>query len=179
MRTKAQIAADNVYAGIAYAYGLRNVRVLFEEAREAGIGPALAAAIVEKETGGRNVVGHDRDSHGRLIFPAKAGTVYVTEALYRSYKRARGAHGQGGMQGMGPMQLTWWELQDAADKQGGCWVPRYNFRIGFRLLAALIETYGEFGGIKRYNGDGPAAEAYARDALAKRESWRKRLFKRR
>ena len=58
------------------------------------------------------------------------------------------------MQGVGPCQLTWWELQDAADAQGGCWRPEINMRVGFGHLAALVKRYGECRRRAPYNGSG-------------------------
>lgn len=176
-RTLAQIAVDTARAGILRAFGIRNSRRIIEEARAVGIGPALAAAMIEKESGnGENVWGGDRAPNG-----GTTGWRFrkVTKENYLAYKHRRGNRGQGGMQGVGPMQLTWWELQDAADKAGGCWVPRVSIRTAFKHLALLIAAYGEEEGILRYNGKGLAAEAYARDVLRKRARWRKRLFHRR
>jgi hypothetical protein len=79
------------------------------------------------------------------------------------------------MQGVGLMQLTWYQLQDEADRQGGCWRIRPNLRVGFRHLRSLIDAHGLQDGIARYNGSGPDAQAYARAVLARRDTWRKRL----
>lgn len=165
-----------LYAERARRFGIKRPIVTLQEAKRAGIGPALAYAMVEQESGnGSNVFGHDRDSTGRYIFPARDGTVPVTESLYREYKAARKGSGNRRMQGVGPMQLTWWELQDAADREGGCWKPRYNMRVGFRRLAALRKQFGKELGIERYNGSGPAAWQYRHQVLARQEAWRKRL----
>ena len=179
-RTPAQIAADEARAAILRTFGMHNSRRIVQEARqELGNRVALAAAMVEQEsTNGENVVGHDRDARGNLIFPARNGKVKVTEDLYRRYKVRRdvGGKGRGGMQGFGPMQLTYWSIQDDADRNGGCWKPRINIRTGFRHLNGLIETHGLREGVRRYNGSGPAAERYADSVMAKRAKWRKRLF---
>lgn len=144
---------------------MRNARTIADEARRAGITYDLAFAMVEQESGnGMNVFGHDP-----TIF---AGAGKVTRGKYWSYKFARG---RTRMQGVGPLQLTWWELQDAADDLGGCWVPRYNLRVGFEHLRDLTHTYGERGGIRRYNGAGPAAEQYASSVLARKAKWHKRF----
>jgi hypothetical protein len=79
------------------------------------------------------------------------------------------------MQGVGLPQLTWWELQDQADLEGGCWKPRAQLRVAFRHLAGLIDTYGLHEGLKRYNGAGDKAEAYADSVLVGRAQWRKYL----
>ena len=95
----------------------------------------------------------------------------VTRTNYARYKRQRIASRNRSMQGVGPCQLTWWELQDAADAEGGCWRPEINMRTGFGHLAALVKRYGESEGARRYNGTGDAAEAYSRDLLAKTRRW--------
>jgi hypothetical protein len=134
------------------------------EARRAGLRLELACALLEKESGGgQNVYGHDPS-----IF---CGAGRVTRANYAEYKRGRLASGNRSMQGVGPCQLTWWEFQDQADAQGGCWRPEVNMRVGFRHLAALVERYGESDGARRYNGSGDTAEAYSRDLLAKARRW--------
>jgi len=138
------------------------------EAARSGLPLALACALLEKESGGgRNVFGQDP-----TIF-VRAGE--VTRAKYQEYKRQRDAGASKRMQGVGPCQLTWWEFQDAADREGGCWRPELNMRIGFRHLLALVAAHGEADGARRYNGSGDAAVAYSRDLLAKRRAWEQRL----
>jgi uncharacterized protein YcbK (DUF882 family)/peptidoglycan hydrolase-like protein with peptidoglycan-binding domain len=140
-------------------------RIAIEEAKRAGLPLELACALLEKESGGgANVYGHDPS-----IF---SGAGQVTRENYARYKKARIASGNRKMQGVGPCQLTWWEFQDQADAQGGCWRPRYNMRVGFLHLANLIKRYGESDGARRYNGSGSAAEAYSRDLLVKAAKWK-------
>lgn len=138
----------------------------------------LMLALTEQESGaagGRNVFGHDRDSHGHLIFPAKPGTVMVTHALYTEYLRRRGPSGRGGMQGVGPCQLTWWATQDLADERGGCHLPYVNIDVAAQILGANIKAFGYVVGIQRYNGVGPAAVAYSVSVRAKARAWRQLL----
>ena len=139
-------------------------KIAIQEAKRAGLPLELACALLEKESGGgRNVYGHDPS-----IF---SGAGAVTRENYARYKKQRIASGNRKMQGVGPCQLTWWEFQDQADAQGGCWRPRYNMRIGFLHLANLIKRYGESDGARRYNGSGSAAEAYSLDLLTKARRW--------
>jgi hypothetical protein len=153
----------------------------FRAARKAGLGLALACALLDQETGGgRNVFGHDRDSDGHIIFHGQEGTVPVTREGYQEYKRFRDATGTvppfGRMQGVGPMQLTWYAFQDEADKLGGCWRPGKNMRTGFQIVKRNIDTAGSMrAGVRQYNGSGPEAEEYADAVLAGREVWRERL----
>ena len=139
------------------------------EARRSGLKLALACALLEKESsGGRNVFGHDPNT----IF---AGAGDVTKTKYLDYRRRRVASGNRTMQGVGPCQLTWWELQDEADREGGCWKPEVNMRVGFRRLAALIDAHGAADGARRYNGSGEAAVAYSKDLAARAQAWEARL----
>jgi hypothetical protein len=132
------------------AEGVLRPQAVVEEAKRAGLRLPLACALLEKESGGgRNVFGHDP-----TIF---VGAGEVTRAKYREYKKRRVASGNKHMQGVGPCQLTWWEFQDAADREGGCWRPEVNMRVGFRHLVALINQHGEADGARRYNGTRTAA----------------------
>ena len=141
-------------------------------ARKAKLPLAYACALLMKESdGGDNVYGHDRDGHGNIIFHGQKGRVAVTKQNYLEYKRKRGAKGKGGMQGVGPTQLTWYEFQDDADERGGCWDPAVNMLIGFELLAGHIRRFGLREGFRHYNGEGPAAEAYADDAVKRVKKW--------
>src|SRR5918999_1403824 len=144
--------------------GIVAPRIAIEEAKRAGLPLELACALLEKESGGgKNVYGHDPS-----IF---RGAGAVTRENYARYRKQRIASRNRSMQGVGPCQLTWWEFQDTADAQGGCWRPRINMRVGFLHLANLIKRYGESDGARRYNGSGAAAEAYSRDLLVKARRW--------
>lgn len=158
---------DRKYAEIAADHGLVNSLRALWEARDAGISPSLALAMLEQESGGRNVFGHDP-----TIF---VGAGEVTKEKYLAYRAKRRASGNRLMQGVGPMQLTWWEFQDGADDLGGCWVVKYNLRYGFRRLAHLIDEHGTWEGVERYNGSGPAAENYRRSVKARYDKWHDRL----
>lgn len=149
---------------ILRAHGIDYPEWTIQAARRAGLKLAYACAMLEKETGGgQNIFGHDP-----TIF---IGAGQVTPAKYRAYKRARLASGNRLMQGVGGTQLTWWSIQDAADRLGGCFKPLYNMTIGFASLAALIRKYGPQHGAAAYNGSGPAAEAYGRDFVTKVARW--------
>jgi len=149
----------------AKKYGMQNSLRIVIEAKRAGIPVSLGFALAEQETlNGANIFGHDN-----TIF---RGAGAVTKAKYLAYKRARG---RTRMQGVGPLQLTWWETQDAADRLGGCWVPKYSLRVGFQTLAHLIKLYGHAKGIERYNGAGPAAVAYSVSVRSREAKWHRRL----
>lgn len=143
-------------------------------ARDAKLPLHLAASLLVQESGGgRNVYGHDP-----TIFaggPGHGQPNEVTEANYREFLKLRGKKGEGGMQGVGPCQLTWWSYQDEADEAGGCWDPLTNMKVGFKRLADNIRRYGMHPGIKAYNGSGAAAEAYAAQVIARAEEFKPKL----
>jgi hypothetical protein len=128
---------------------------------------SYALALVEKESGGRNIFGHDPVRN-----PAQKGG-RVTAKNYAAYKRARKA-GMG-MQGVGHTQLTWYEFQDQADRLGGAWKPYPNMVVGFRHLKTLVNAHGKEHGAAAYNGTGPAADAYGKDFVKKQEAWHRRI----
>jgi hypothetical protein len=167
---------QQVKARLLIVLGIVNPQWTVEAEHNTGLELAIACAFLEQESGGgRNVFGHDRDGQGRYIFPAKDGDVAVTEELYTEYKRRRGPKGKGGMQGVGPMQLTFYSFQDRADELGGCWQPRANMQAGFEHAADLIRRNGMNLGIKTYNGSGPQADRYLAQMLPRIEKWRAKL----
>lgn len=139
--------------------------------REQGHMPlALACALLDQETGG----GHSVFGHDPTIF---SGAGKVTKRKYRAYLRQRGPEGRGGMQGVSSLQLTYWSIQDEADRRGGCWRPNINIYVGLSHLAAQIEAHGHHGGIRAYNGAGAAAEAYAREVANRQKRWKRIIDK--
>lgn len=151
--------------------GILRAAEVIDLAGRAKLDLACAAVLLQKESyGGRNVWGSD---------PVPTGGAYtkggeVTAANYQAYRQAL-AQGRAGRQGCGPTQLTYGAFQDQADAAGGCWDWRANCLTGFGILASLIRVNGEQLGFQRYNGSGPMAEAYGRDAMTKLATWRKRL----
>jgi hypothetical protein len=143
-------------------HGIRIPIIAHSEAKRAGLDLAVLCAVLEQETGGgRNVFGHDPTIY------RGAGT--VTKKKYLAYRQARGPKGRGGMQGVGPMQLTWYSYQDAADRIGGCWIPRYNVRVGATLLARSIRTYGLKRALWKYNG----SKVYADEVMLRVRKWKR------
>lgn len=158
---------DLLLAAKAKRHGANYSLRIIWEARRAGISISLGFALIEQETGFSNVFGHDPTIYN--------GAGKVTKAKYLDYRIRRGPKGRGGMQGVGPAQLTYYFFQDQADRLGGCWVPANNIRVGFGLLADLIKTNGYAEGIARYNGSGPAADRYSRKVQARAKVWHERL----
>jgi hypothetical protein len=147
--------------------GIINPDIVLAEAKRAGIKLSLGCALLEQESaGGRNVWGNDRAPNGGT---SGLGWQTVSERAYRAYLKRRGPAGQGGRQGVGPPQLTWHTLQDAADKLGGCWIPENSIRVGFGHLASLIREHGYSKGVELYNGAG--RKEYSRSVRGKAEKW--------
>lgn len=169
---------DERYAGIAADRGMKNSLRALTEARalNPNVKPSIVVALLEQETSdGSNVWGHDPPPNGGT---GSLGGEIVTEDDYKAYKRRRdaGGKGRGGMQGVGPLQLTWWEFQDRADAAGGCWIARCSIRVGIQIAGALIEELGERKGLAVYNGGASNPNyRYAEQVLAKADRWHDRF----
>jgi soluble lytic murein transglycosylase-like protein len=149
--------------------GGRYGELIVREAKRHRLPVSLVCALVEQESGFRNVFGHDR-----VVNPIKSppnGVLEVTKERYEEYLRHR-RRGEGA-QGVGPAQLTSPHLQDRADELGGCWKPAANIRVGCEYLADRIERFGRARGVQAYNG--AAGDAYATSVFALQRKWRRRL----
>jgi hypothetical protein len=183
MSTTKEKRADLRYAAIARQHGMIGSLRLLWECRAAGLPASLGLALREQETGrlgDGNVFGHDKHT----IFAGGFDKLHnqhhpkVTKAAYLEYKRQRGSHGQGGMQGVGPLQLTYWSIQDEADRLGGCWKLKYNYRVGFTHLGGLIHAaHGDVRlALAIYNGGTATPNFdYADSVLKHRRFWHEAL----
>jgi hypothetical protein len=135
-----ELAARANAAGAHYS-----LRIILEARhRHAGVLPvSLALALIEQESDFQNVFGHDP-----TIF---AGAGKVNRAKYLLYKARRLASGNRKMQGVGPGQLTYWTIQDAADKDGGAWRPSVNIATALSILAGYVKQFGVEKGLAVYN----------------------------
>ena len=130
----------------------------------------LACAILEKESHGRNVYGHDVGG-AMAGFPAE-----VTADNYVVFTWLRTVQGMKS-NGVGPMQITWPGHFTAMDVQ--ClepWRPRDNIQYGVQVLHGSHAVYRKRGlsqqqsfweSARDYNG----AEVYADDAVSKAKWW--------
>lgn len=150
-------------------YGIQNASAAVDAAQQ-GYRPTLARclALLENESAGRNIFGAEGTA-----CPHEWWEGDVTQERYEIYRRRlnEGATPDG----VGPCQLTNPSLQHSADMKGGCWIPIHNMEVGFAFLHGLIIQSGVWGGFRRYNGSGPAAEAYADRALERAGAWQERL----
>jgi hypothetical protein len=162
-------AAPAGAADVMALNGIQRPDDVVHYAAAAGLDLAAACTMLEMESsGGHNVWGHDGVPTGGCYVKGAE----VTQTEYLCYKSKRS---ELGCQGVGPAQLTYYALQDAADNLGGCWIWENNIQVGFGVLASNIRNLGLHDGFARYNGSGPAAAAYAAKAMAKYEVWKSRL----
>lgn len=165
------LGRDRRVFNLLEGHGIHNAEAVIE-AEHQQYRPTLARclAMLENESGGANIFGADP---GGTALPRVWYNTAVTHDKYKVYLKRR--HEGLTPNGVGPCQLTAAFLQDAADKRGGCWVPKHNMEVGFAFLHGLILRRGVFGGFESYNGSGPAAVAYANRAMARAEAWETRL----
>jgi hypothetical protein len=160
-----------VSAASLAAWGIQRPDDVIAQAQTAGLPLAVAASLLEQESGGgHNVWGHDNVPTGGAYVKGAP----VTREAYLAYRQLVKA-GKIGHQGVGPVQLTAEVYQARADALGGGWDPVVNMRVGFLALADLIHAYGVADGVRRYNGSGPAAERYRDQVLGRIAKWADRL----
>lgn len=147
-------------------------RVILEEANNTGLELALACALVEQESGGRNIFGCDHGDVGDT-------PPYCHQQVTRDrVQRLRdGGNYTFGMNGVGLTQLTWWEIVERAEAEGGAHLPEAQCRVGFRLLKHYVDAYPYLEALGAYNaGEGNRQvgidNGYAGALAAKHEAWK-------
>ena len=180
-------------AEILAAGGLANADLIVQAATATGIPLAIAAAMIQKETGGKNVYGHDGSIEtGPGVFSTKYGPVAingvtyaqgsdipVTQGNFAEFLRRVTAGEKSN--GVGPAQLTYagyfkqyptYEFWDALA----------NIKFGLTILADYLDGDTSDAAISaagaRYNGGtNPNAKAlaYGEDLLTKTNAWRAKL----
>lgn len=163
---------------IASEFGLENVDAAARACRKAGLPFAVACALLEQESGGRNVYGHD-------VGGALAGYPRAVNrdnfAVFRWMVLDRGMTANG----VGPCQITYAGTRRAngtrdggyfrqMDEQGlRPWVAEDNMQFGFALLRAHYESGPKSWAAAgtRYNG----SPSYGADLAAKVAAWKLRL----
>jgi hypothetical protein len=149
-------------------------QVIVEEAEGVGLDLALACALTEQESGGRNIFGADHGCESPETPPFCH--VRVTAERVGQLLLHIEEHGFGASNGIGLTQLTYPPLIRMAEEMGGAHRPRFQCRVGFTELRNLIERYGTRTGLGIYNGGLAHPNfAYAWDVLEKRNEWRRRL----
>jgi hypothetical protein len=166
---------------IAQEFGLQNVPEAATACREAGLPFYAACALLEKESMGANVYGHD-------IGGALSGyPQQVDESNYRVFYWLVVDKGWTS-NGVGPTQITWAGAlrtsTGGAARDGGLfrlmeqqglrpWIPEENMRYGFGLLWQHYLDLGHswISAGAAYNGK----RSYGADLFTKCEEWRERL----
>lgn len=141
-------------------HGVRKPRLVINEVRRAHLALPDALAMLEQETGipQHNIFGGDC-SAPPCHYHENVTKAKVQDLLNSSYSN-----------GIGWTQITYKPLIPA-DLRSKVHMPKYQCRIGFELLASLIRQYGVQGGHQHFNGSGPAAEEYGRNAIKLRTKW--------
>lgn len=106
----------------------------------------IECAVLDKESySGRNVFGNDNVAYP-TSGPYTADTVDVTREAVEAYLAWRGpgpgAASSGRQNGVGPNQLTYWDLQDEAEARGGLHLPGPNMETGCARLKKLLDANG-------------------------------------
>lgn len=170
-------------SGVLVGFGMERPVELAALFIKAGVEPAVGAAFCEQESStARNVWGHDGvDPKGLYVKGAP-----VTLEAYAAYAARRKHHDGPAVgdevdtQGVGPLQITHWSLQDECDQRlgpsGGTWVWEHNVEYGLGLIrsyltAAAGEADPVWAAAKRYNGKA----AYADELIEKVAMWRDRM----
>lgn len=178
---------------ILTAGGLTNADLIVQAATATGIPLAIAAAMIQKESGGKNVYGHDGSAEtGPGVFSTKygpvviGGTTYaqggdipVTQGNFAEFLRRVTAGEKSN--GVGPAQLTYaGYFKQAPDYP--FWDALANIRFGLTILADYLDDDFSDSSISsagaHYNGGttpGSKALAYGADLLAQTKIWRARL----
>jgi hypothetical protein len=145
---------------------LENAYAAARACEKTGLRYAPACALLEKESGGRNVYGHDVG--GALSgFPG-----VVTRGNFEVFHWLVFDQGQQS-NGVGPCQITFKGHFPVMEERGlSPWIPEDNMIYGFRVLNEYYETYGDWVEAgRRYNG----ALAYGQDLAEKIEKWNDRF----
>jgi hypothetical protein len=128
-------------------------QVIVEEAERAGLDLALACALVEQESGGRNIFGCD-------LGPVRDRPPYCHhEVTQERVKKLIASPPM--MNGVGLTQLTWFTFVEDAEDLGGAHIPRNQCRVGFQLLKKYRDKYPYLEALGAYN----AGEANRRSVL--------------
>jgi hypothetical protein len=143
-----------------------------------GLFVSTAAALVEKESGGKNIFGCDFGE--RFTTDPPFCQVAVTkERVKRLIDNFHQPPPGIGANGIGVTQITSMDLVEQAERIGGSHLVRHQMRVGFGLLNRLIAMFGWPEGAAAYNA-GPGnllsvMDTYGADMARKERQWAQRL----
>ncbi|MBF4549660.1 hypothetical protein [Pseudoclavibacter sp. VKM Ac-2888] len=151
--------------------GVQNAAAIVRAAKAVGLEVAIAAAIIQKESNGANIYGHDRGGVFSSIGLGKPADNRVTEQNFRDFAR-RVANGETS-NGVGPAQITYPGYFPQAEREGfKLWLAEDNIRFGLRIFASHLRGTGDIVEAGRaYNG----ARQYGVDLANMVAGWRRRL----
>jgi hypothetical protein len=144
--------------------------IILAESKREKVPFALALALVEQESGFKNIFGCD--------LGPQSTAPWCHQDVTRDRVQALIAHVEGGgtSNGVGVTQLTSIGFIQQAEAEGGAHTVHAQCRIGFRVLHGLIERHGERAGIGAYNGgEGNPNLNHADLVLALRDKWQARI----
>jgi murein DD-endopeptidase MepM/ murein hydrolase activator NlpD len=165
-------------------YGSPVGEVIVEKAEKLDIRVSTGAAVIEKESGGRNIFGcdHTEAVKARAPWCHERVTRERLDALIRWVESGEDSNG------VGWAQLTHFPLIRKAEEIGGANKPGPNIEVGFEELKRLFVKYhsgalynsGWLEAVASYNGGegnrfDPMPQAYAKDVAAKARAWEHRL----
>lgn len=158
MVTQAEVLTNN---------GQQNAAATVRAANELGLPVHIAAAVIQKESNGRNVFGND-------VGGAMRGAGDVTPAKYAQFRRmiAQGHTSNG----VGPAQITWPGFFTQADREGiDLTDPYQNIRFGLRLIQQYLGGDYSPASIRRAGGAYNGNASYGVDLAIKAAIWNERL----
>lgn len=159
---RGHVLADLALLRKARSHGARYAWAIIRAARAKGIGVALGFALVEQESGFKNIFGCDAGG----LFCHQDVTAARVDMLIRS------VHAGGTSNGVGLTQLTSIGLIEAAERAGGAHRPRCQLSVGFGYLHDLIAQLGQHNGIGAFNGGpGNPIDSYADSVEALVRKW--------
>src|SRR5215204_988155 len=143
-----------------------------------GLFVSTAAALVEKESGGKNIFGCDFGERW-ITDPPFCQVAVTRERVKRLIDNFHLPPPGIGANGIGVTQLTSMDLVEEAEGMGGAHLLRHQMRVGFGLLNRLIALFGWPEGAAAYNA-GPGnllsvMDTYGADMARKERQWAQRL----
>ena len=143
-----------------------------------GLFVSTAAALLEKESGGKNVFGCDFGENFTTV-PPYCHVEVTQERVSKLIDNFNQPPAGIGANGVGVTQITDMSLVQEAQGFGGAHIVRNQMRVGFRYLNSLIAFLGWPEGAAAYNA-GPGnflsvLETYGRDMEKKEREWAERL----
>ena len=166
----ATATSDKRLNGMIKGAGASFGPVIVAEAKREGLALALALALVDQESGFKNIFGCDLGPQETAPWCHQDVTKERVGALIKHVKAG------GTSNGVGLTQLTSIGFIQQAQAAGGAHKPQAQCRVGFQLLHDLIERHGERAGIGAYNGgEGNPNLDYADSVLELKAKWQSRI----